>query len=147
MLEYKKTTDRFLRDTRGATAIEYCMCAMFVAVAAVGAVGVVGTTGNNQQFALITDGLTGKTANSNSSPGLEPAGSPATDPIQTGSTTPQEEQNHVAAAEPEEERNVLPQIYISSQAAPSCTSSTFNASCRPTLSVEAIEGWKNTFDE
>ena len=38
MLEYKKTTDRFLRDTRGATAIEYCMCAMFVAVAAVGAV-------------------------------------------------------------------------------------------------------------
>ena len=148
MFEYKKATSRFLKDKSGATAVEYGMFAMFMAVAGVGAIGALGTSVNPQKIALLSERLTGSSANSATSNTLQANQQPAIDPIQTGSTTAPAAEAQVAESEvAEPAKEILPQIYISSQASPSCTTSTHNAGCRPTLSVEAIEGWKDTLTD
>lgn len=126
MFDNKKTTSRFPRNESGATAIEYCMCAMFVGIAAVGAIGALGSTMKNEQLVKLSDGLVRTALNAAFNANPDPDHQSSVDPIQTGSTNPSLESAGTGAAQPAKPGvKVLPQIYITSQSTPSCTASSF----------------------
>ncbi len=148
---------RFLKDQRGATAIEYTMGVACIAVAITGAIGAIGTTIEKETFARLNTGIiTGSIPRQADEPEVEVTGGNSfedeSEPVLRETTYDR------AAFEVEEGRmgavaewKPLPRtgapIYTVSVASPSCLGTRPNSGCRPSLSGAVFNGWKGTRED
>lgn len=148
--------ERFLKDKRGTTAIEYAMGVSFVAVAIVGALGAVGSTLERETFAKLNGGIITASISKDAEEGNRAEPAPvAMDPIQTGSTEGTagfEVEGQLAgnvpdvlAREPDPKKG--PPIYTVSTAGPGCNNTEALSSCRPAFGQAIFDGWKGTSED